>query len=320
MIYPDLSLEIPEELGRVHFVGVGGSGMSGIADMFHRAGIPVTGSDRSENYNTRALRDLGIPIFIGHDASNVGDIDTLVFTGALWEDNPEYLHAKAQGKTLLHRSHALAWLCRGKRTVSVAGAHGKTTSTGMLIEGLLALKADPSFVNGGIIESLGVSARSGDDDLFVLEADESDKSFLLYGTAVALVTNVDPEHLDFYGGREAFMEAFVEFARSATESVVISNDDPGAREVLQELDRSTVMTFGERDDSDVRIIDINEDAEVRLTLQAGDKQHTAQLRVFGKHNAINAAGVVAVLMQLGYDLAPALDAVATLSGTKRGFE
>lgn len=320
MIYPDLSLELPDDLGRVHFVGVGGSGMSGIAHMFHRAGIPITGSDRSDNYNTEDLRALGVDIFIGHDERNVGDIDTLVFTGALWEDNPEYLYAKAHGKQLLHRSHALAWLCRGKRTVSVAGAHGKTTTTGMIIEGLLALGADPSFVNGGIIESLGVGARAGEDDLFVIEADESDKSFLLYDTAIAVITNVDPEHLDFFGSREAFMQAFVEFANGARENVVISNDDSGAREVLRELDPERVMTFGETAGSDLLITDINVEREARLSLRYRAEEHTAQLRVFGRHNALNAAAAVAVLLQLGYELEPALDAVATFGGTKRRFE
>ena len=225
MIYPDLELEIPEELGQVHFVGIGGSGMSGIARMMHQAGVRVTGSDRSANYSTDALVELGIPVFIGHDAANVGDADTLVVTGALWTDNPEYQRALARGLPVLHRSQALAWLSRGSRVVSVAGAHGKTTSTGMVVTGLLGLGADPSFVNGGIIESLGVSSGTGADDLFVIEADESDKSFLLYDTAVALVTNVDPEHLDFYGSREAFMQAFVDFMRRAREQIVISVDD-----------------------------------------------------------------------------------------------
>lgn len=155
MIYPDLDTVIPDRLGRVHFVGIGGSGMSGIARMMHQAGVRVTGSDRSANYSTAALKELGIEVAIGHDAANVGDADTLVVTGALWQDNPEYRFALEHGLTVLHRSQALAWLSRGGRVVSVAGAHGKTTSTGMVVTGLNGLGADPSFVNGGIIESLG---------------------------------------------------------------------------------------------------------------------------------------------------------------------
>lgn len=227
MIYPDLDQELPAELQRVHFVGIGGSGMSGIARMMHQAGIHVTGSDRQENAATRGLAELGVRVFLGHQAAQVADVDAVVVTGALWQDNVEVEAARSRKIPILHRSQALAWLTRGNRVVSVAGAHGKTTSTGMLVTALLELDARPNFVNGGVIESLGVSAAAGSDDLFVIEADESDRSFLLYDTSIALVTNVDPEHLDFYGSREAFMEAFVEFAAGARDAVVISADDPG---------------------------------------------------------------------------------------------
>ena len=324
MIYPDLELEIPEQLGRVHFVGIGGSGMSGIARMMHQAGVPVTGSDRSANYSTRALEEIGIPVAIGHDAAHVGDATALVVTGALWQDNPEYQLALAKGLPILHRSQALSWLARVKRTVSIAGAHGKTTSTGMVVTGLLGLHTDPSFVNGGIIESLGVSSAPGSDDLFVIEADESDKSFLLYDTAVALITNVDPEHLDFYGSREAFMQAFVDFARGAREQVVISADDPGALEVLAALrdDESTVAirTFGEAADADVRLVDVDDSGPVRFGVEIAGERFDAQLSVFGRHNAINAVGALAVLTALGYDAAESLAAISEFGGTKRRFE
>ena len=324
MIYPDLDLEIPDALGTVHFVGIGGSGMSGIARMMHSAGVRVTGSDRSATYTTEALEAAGIPVAIGHDAAHVGDADTLVVTGALWEDNPEYQYALAHGIPVLHRSHALAWLSRSQRVVSVAGAHGKTTSTGMIVTGLLGLGADPSFVNGGVIESLGVSADGGEDNLFVIEADESDKSFLLYETAVALITNVDPEHLDFYGSREAFMEAFVEFARGASELVVISADDPGAREVLAALHTAQldlpIRTFGRSADADVRIIEIDADGPVRFTVEVSGTRWSAELDLFGEYNAINAVGALAVLTGLGWGAGEALAAIAQFGGTKRRFE
>lgn len=326
MIYPDLELEIPAELGRVHFVGIGGSGMSGIARMMHQAGVRVTGSDRSANYSTAALEELGISVAIGHDAENVGDADTLVVTGALWQDNPEYQRALATGMPVLHRSQALAWLARGKRVVSIAGAHGKTTSTGMVVTGLLGVGADPSFVNGGIIESLGVSSGPGTDELFVIEADESDKSFLLYDTAVALITNVDPEHLDFYGSREAFMQAFVDFARGARELVVISADDPGALEVLAALRAETgdagpaIRTFGEAADADVRILSIDDSGPVRFTVEIDGVRFDAQLSVYGRHNAVNAVGSLAVLTGLGFAPGEALAAIAEFGGTKRRFE
>lgn len=321
MIYPDLTMKIPEHLGRVHFVGIGGSGMSGIARMMHQAGVRVTGSDRSANYSTRALQELGITVAIGHDEKNVSDADTLVVTGALWQDNPEYQFALAHGLPVLHRSQALAWLARGRRVVSVAGAHGKTTSTGMVVTGLQGLGVAPSFVNGGIIESLGVSSGAGSDDLFVIEADESDKSFLLYDTRVALITNVDPEHLDFYGSREAFMQAFVDFAHGASELVVISADDPGAQEVHAALHSAVpIRTFGEHPDADVRLVSIDDSGPVRFVAEVDGVQYEAQLRVFGRHNAINALGALATITGLGYDAAAALAAIAQFGGTKRRFE
>ncbi len=327
MIYPDLEMEIPQSLGRVHFVGIGGSGMSGIARMMHEAGVPVTGSDRSASYTTEALERLGVRVSIGHDAANVGDADTLVVTGALWQDNPEYQYALAHGLPVLHRSHALAWLARSGRLVAVAGAHGKTTSTGMLVTGLIGVGADPSFVNGGVIESLGVSSGSGSGELFVIEADESDKSFLLYDTAVALVTNVDPEHLDFYGSREAFMQAFVDFALGARELLVISADDPGTREVLTALaavadghTRPAIRTFGEREDADVRIVAIDDSGPVKFTVEVDGERYSSQLAVYGRHNAVNAVGALAVLTGLGYEPGAALEAISQFGGTKRRFE
>ncbi|MGO1735536.1 MAG: UDP-N-acetylmuramate--L-alanine ligase [Leucobacter sp.] len=324
MIYPDLEMEIPEALGRVHFVGVGGAGMSGIARMMHQAGVPVTGSDRSANYSTAALESLGIPVAIGHDSANVGDADTLVVTGALWQDNPEYQLALSTGVPVLHRSQALAWLSRGKHVVSVAGAHGKTTSTGLIVTGLLGAGADPSFVNGGIIETLGVSSAPGVDNLFVIEADESDGSFLFYDTAIALITNVDPEHLDFYGSRDAFMQAFVDFARGAREQVVISADDPGALEVLEALraegEHPPIRTFGEAEGSDVRIISVDDSGPVRFTVEVDGVQHDAQLSVYGRYNAVNAVGALAVLTGLGFEPAAGLEAIAGFGGTKRRFE
>lgn len=325
MIYPDLEMEIPSELGRVHFVGIGGSGMSGIARMMHDAGVRVSGSDRSSSYTTAALEQLGIPVAIGHDAANVGDADTLVVTGALWQNNPEYQYALANGLPVLHRSQALAWLARGKRVVSVAGAHGKTTSTGMIVTGLNGVGADPSFVNGGVIESLGVSAGSGSGELFVIEADESDKSFLLYDTSVALVTNVDPEHLDFYGSREAFMQAFVDFSLGARELLVISADDPGAREVLAAIQAEdqqgpAILTFGEHENADVRIVSIDDSGPVSFAVEARGAVYEAQLSVYGRHNAVNAVGALAVLIGLGYEAGAALEAVSGFGGTKRRFE
>ncbi|WP_104139139.1 UDP-N-acetylmuramate--L-alanine ligase [Cryobacterium sp. Y62] len=328
MIQPDLTLIIPENLGVVHFVGIGGSGMSGIARLFLNQGYTVTGSDAKDSPNVQALRQLGASVFIGHDAANVGAADTLVVTGALWQDNPEYVLANERGLPVLHRAQALAWLIREHRLVAVAGAHGKTTSTGMIVTGLLGLGQDPSFVNGGVIESLGVSSASGTDDLFVVEADESDGSFLLYHTAVALVTNVDPDHLDHYGSLEAFEAAFVQFSSKAGELVVISSDDVGAVRVtatvtagLAEADAAArVITFGEHPDSTVRVHSITTTGPVSFSVAWQGQDYSATLRIPGKHNAINAAGAFAVLVGLGFDPAASLDAIAGFGGTQRRFE
>ncbi|SEN46413.1 UDP-N-acetylmuramate--L-alanine ligase [Cryobacterium sp. TMT1-3] len=324
MIKPDLTLTIPDQLGRVHFVGIGGSGMSGIARLFLNRGYTVTGSDAKESPNVQALRDLGATVFIGHDAANVGAADTLVVTGALWQDNPEYVLANERGLPVLHRAQALAWLIRDQRLVAVAGAHGKTTSTGMIVTGLLGLGQDPSFVNGGVIESLGVSSAGGADDLFVVEADESDGSFLLYHTAVALVTNVDPDHLDHYGSLEAFEAAFVEFSRKATELVVISSDDVGAVRVTEAITAADaaarVITFGEHPDSTVRVHSITTTGPVSFSVAWQGQDYSATLRIPGKHNAINAAGAFAVLVGLGFDPVASLDSIAGFGGTQRRFE
>jgi UDP-N-acetylmuramate--alanine ligase len=320
VIKPDFSLEIPEDLGAVHFVGVGGSGMSGIAKLFIDSGVTVSGSDSRESAATESVRAMGAVVTIGHDAANVGDADTLVVTGALWPDNPEYLVARQRGIPVLHRSQALAWLTRSRRLVSVAGAHGKTTSTGMIVTALLALEADPSFVNGGVIETLGTSSGWGTGDLFVVEADESDGSFLLYDTAVALITNVDPDHLDHYGSLEAFQQAFVDFADAATEFVAISSDDPGAVAVTERLAGRRIVTFGEAPDADVRVRDIVTDGPVRFTIDAAGASYAGSLAVPGRHNAINAAGAFAVLTGLGFEPQAVLDAIAGFGGTKRRFE
>ena len=326
MIKPDFTQTLPAQLGALHFVGIGGSGMSGIARLFLSAGYTVSGSDRSENHNTEALRALGATITIGHNADNVGVADTLVFTGALWPDNPEYLRAVERGLPTLHRSQALAWLINNQRLVAVAGAHGKTTSTGMIVTALLALGADPSFVNGGVIQSLGLSSASGTGELFVVEADESDGSFLLYNTAVALITNVDADHLDHYGSHDAFDAAFVEFASKASELVVVSSDDAGAIRVTESLRASTpgttqrILTFGEDEHADIRLLSVGSEGPVAFTLRWNGTDYPVQLRVPGHHNALNAAGAFATLVGLGFDADAAVSGIEQFGGTERRFE
>lgn len=321
MIKPDLTVTAPDAWGLVHFVGIGGSGMSGIARMFVEAGIAVSGSDSRESAATLALRELGVRVSIGHDAAHVGAADQLVVTGALWQDNPEYTQALSQGIPVFHRSQALEWLTRDKRLVSVAGAHGKTTSTGMLITALRHLGEDPGFVNGGVVHGLGRSAQTGISDEFIVEADESDGSFLIYNTSVALITNVDPDHLDHFGSHEAFMDAFVAFASAAKKLVVISSDDPGAVSVTRKLNHVNVVSFGEASDAQVRILEIDtSNGNVRFVVEWHGRAFEATMLIPGRHNAVNAAGVFAVLVGMGFDPAESLRGIAQFVGTERRFE
>ena len=321
MIRPDLSLPIPENIEAAHFIGIGGSGMSGLARMFLGRGIRVSGSDRADSPGLRELERLGATVYVGHQATNLAeDVDTVVHTGAIWPENPEFLLAKERGLHVIHRSQALHWFIGGRRLVSVAGAHGKTTSTGMIVTALRALGSDPTFVNGGVIAQLGVSSGSGTDDLFVIEADESDGTFLLYDTAVALITNVDPDHLDHWGSREAFDAAFAQFANSAGEAVVLSADDAGAQRVRAQITHPNVITFGESADADVRVTKIDTDGPVAFTVRHGVSAAAVQLEIPGAHNAINAAGAIAVLVALGHDVIDAARAVEGFAGTARRFE
>ena len=319
MIKPDFSVAVPKDLGQVHFIGIGGSGMSGIARILIGMGHKVTGSDVRTSPNILSLEALGAKIAIGHDEANLGDADTVVVTSALWPTNPEYLLAKKRNLPIIHRSQALAHLASEKRLVSVAGAHGKTTSTGMIITALLGMNQDPSFVNGGVISAIGSSSQSGKGDLFVIEADESDGSFLLYDTAIALITNVDPDHLDHYGSIEAFHQVFADFANKSKELVVINSDDFGAKAVAK-LITKPMLTFGEATSADVRVSEISEDAQVSFSLSYRQESHSATLSIAGRHNAINAAGAVATLIGLGFGLEESIKEVANFGGTERRFE
>lgn len=321
MIRPDLSLPIPEHIEAAHFIGIGGSGMSGLARMYLDRGIRVSGSDRADSAALRALAERGATVFVGHDAANLpDDADTVVHTGAIWPENPEFVLAKERGLHVIHRSQALHWLIGGRRLVSVAGAHGKTTSTGMIVTALQELDEQPTFVSGGVIAQLGVSSGTGSDELIVIEADESDGTFVLYDTSIALVTNVDPDHLEFWGSRDAFYDAFARFANEAREAVVISADDPGAVLVRERITHPRVVTFGEAEGADVRLSEVHTDGPVSFAVTHGGETVSAQLAVPGAHNAVNATGVVAVLLTLGFELEPAVRAVEGFTGTVRRFE
>jgi UDP-N-acetylmuramate--alanine ligase len=321
VIKPDYSQPIPEALGTVHFIGIGGSGMSGIARLILGMGHRVTGSDVRDSSNIAALRALGAEIHIGHDREKLGNPDTVVVTSALWTNNPELVLAQERGLPILHRSGLLAHLASRGKLISVAGAHGKTTSTGMVVTALNVLGADPSFVNGGVIQAYGASSGFGSGEHFVIEADESDSSFLHYKTAVALITNVDPDHLDHFGSLDAFEGEFARFADAATDLVVISSDDQGAQRVTSRLQHHRVVTFGEAAAADVRVTELDASGpKVRFVLNHLEQSVAVELDIPGRHNALNAAGAVGVLIGLGYQLVAAAQAVASFAGTERRFQ
>ena len=319
MIDPDFSVEVPREMGKVHFIGIGGSGMSGLARLLAKSGHVVTGSDVRGSGNIDSLRELGVEIAIGHDAKNVTDADTVIVTGALWQDNPELLKARQLGLSILHRAVLLESLASSYRLIAVAGAHGKTTTTGMIITALRNLGADPSFVNGGVIVEYGLSSDFGSGELFVIEADESDGSFLNYDTDIAVITNVDADHLDHYGSDSAFADAFNSFASNANEFAVVNASDAGCQKLAVAEHKSTVR-FG-YENSQITLSGVQADGpRVGFTLSTDSQSVSMELNLAGEHNAQNAAAAVAVLVGLGYEFEQSCDAVKSYQGAERRFE
>ena len=240
MLRPRTDGWLPDELGRVHLVGIGGSGMSGIARVLAETGHQVTGTDRAASEVTESLESAGIQVFIGEDSGWVDTADTVISTYAVRDHHPEMVRARELGLTILHRADALRWLCRGKRVMAVGGSHGKTTSTAILATAMESLGEDIQAVNGGVVSAWGVSSRAGSSEWCVIEADESDASFLIYQPEVALVTNVAADHLDFYGTEEAVFQAFADFVQSAG-SAVICLDDAGSRTLVSRRPMSSSL-------------------------------------------------------------------------------
>lgn len=313
--------ELPEHISRAHFIGIAGSGMSGIARVMAQQGVIVSGSDRADSEVVDSLREAGITVFIGHDASQLGEADTVVASSAVRESNPELVEANSRGLNVIHRSSALRWVMRGKTVLAVAGSHGKTTSTAMLASALHRAGIDAGFVNGGVVSQWGVSSRHGDAELFAIEADESDRSFLTYNPSTVLITNVAPDHLDFYGGMDAIYEAFEGFARTATHGVVLCADDEGTRELATRLsDVPHVKTYGFSAGSDFQILSADPAPVARARVEYAGEQAEIVLGVPGRLNALNAVGVAGVLVDAGLSLAEAAYAVSGFSGADRRFQ
>jgi UDP-N-acetylmuramate--alanine ligase len=319
-----------DQLGRVHLVGVGGAGMSAIATLLVARGLSVSGTDAVDGPALPALRAAGVDVHVGHDGALVDAVDTLVVSSAVRETNPELVRARELGLRVLHRSEALAALMADRDAVAVAGAHGKTTTSAMVAVALLAAGQDPSFAIGGTVLSddgpMG-GARDGAGAAFVAEADESDGSFLAYEPLVAVVTNVEPDHLDHYGSREAFEQAFVDFSgriRPGGTLVACADDDGATRlveSVRSHLDARgvAVVTYGRSPAADVRLVDVAGDSWSAQVAGLGASA-TVHLAVPGAHNLLNAAAAWATCVRLGVEPAAAAAGLGAFRSTGRRFE
>jgi UDP-N-acetylmuramate--alanine ligase len=328
----DFTAEVPaaRSLGSVHFIAIGGAGMSGVARVMLARGLTVSGSDAKQSLVLAALVTEGAQVYLGHDAAHLGDADTVVISSAIREDNVELKEARSRGLRVLHRSQALASVMQGSRRVAVAGANGKTTTTAMLVVALQYCGLDPSFAVGGELAKHGTNAHHGTGDIFVVEADESDGSFLVYRPEVAIVTNVQPDHLDFYGTFEAVQAAYATFAATVQPDglLVTCVDDQGSRDLL-EVARAAgtrVITFGLAADADVRLTDVGGaglQAHAQL-MGAGESRAVLgrlDIGMPGRHNLLNAtAAFVAATEGLGQDPARVLAGLTAFTGTRRRFE
>ncbi|RLV55918.1 UDP-N-acetylmuramate--L-alanine ligase [Aeromicrobium phragmitis] len=322
--FPD---EVPpaEQLGTVHFVGVGGAGLSAIARIMAQRGVRVQGSDARESAVIEALRAEGITCFVGQDAAHLDGVDTVVASTAVREDNPEIIAARRRGLRLWPRSAGLASLMTPPiTTVAVAGTHGKTTTTGMLTCALVGAGADPSFAIGAEVPALGTNARAGADPVFLVEADESDGAFLHYAPAGAIVTNVDADHLDMWGSVEAYEQAFDDFVATVGRFLVLNAEDPGAKRMAERARAAglQVVTVGfDPGAADIAGTDLRvEGPTTQLQVVMDGETYQLDLLVPGRHYALDALLALAAGRALGYPVAPLVAGLGTYRGAARRME
>ncbi len=313
-------------LGRVHLIGIGGAGMAGLARIMLGRGLAVSGSDLKESLMLTALRAQGAAIEIGHDERHLDGVDTVVVSTAIRPDNLELTAARRRGLRVLHRAAALASLADSPRVVAVAGTHGKTTTTSLLTVALQHCGADPTFYIGGQLNESGANGHAGSGDVFVLEADESDGSFLVYSPHAAIVTNVEPDHLDYYGTPEGVEKAFVAFADRIDPDgfLVACADDPGARRLAATAAGQgvRVVTYGEHPDAQVRLANpkVAGGGSVFELVDQGRSLGVVELAIPGRHNALNAAGACAVGLRLGFEPDALRAGLRRFTGARRRFE
>ena len=322
-------MKLPRDIGPVHFIGIGGIGMSGIAEVMLNLGYIVQGSDQTDSANVKRLRDKGVSIAIGHAAANIGAAKVVVVSSAVKSDNPELVLARAQRLPVVRRAEMLAELMRLKSCVAVGGTHGKTTTTSMVAALLDAGGFDPTVINGGIINAYGTNARLGAGEWMVVEADKSDGTFVKLPADIAIVTNIDAEHLDYFKSVEAVEQAF----RAFVENVpfygfsVLCADHPAVQRLIGRIEDRRIISYGENPQADVRLVDVSHAGGTSLfTVTLRDRGNAAAreikniaLPMPGHHNALNATAAIAVAHELGVADEVIKTALANFAGVRRRF-
>lgn len=320
---------LPLNIGTIHFVGIGGIGMSGIAEILHNLGYTVQGSDISDNANVQRLRDLGIRVFVGHQAANVEDAKVVVISTAVKPDNPEVVAARADMIPVVRRSEMLAELMRLKAAIAVGGTHGKTTTTSLVATMLDAAGLDPTVINGGIINSYGTNARLGDGDWMVVEADESDGTFVKVPSTISVVTNIDPEHLDHWKNFDQLREAFKNFVQNIPfyGFAVLCIDHPEVQALIGKVTDRRIFTFGFSPQADVRAVNVRTeigqstfDVVIRERVDSAERViRDVRLPMVGDHNVSNSLAAITVALELGIADDKIVSAFDGFTGVKRRF-
>ena len=313
-----------ERIKKVHFVGIGGIGMSGIAQILLEMGYEVSGSDIKESKNTEILRKKGARVYIGHSAENVGeDVQVVVYSSAVREDNPEIRKAKAHGIPVIPRGEMLAEIFKLKEGIAVSGSHGKTTTTSMIAHILEEAGYDPTVIIGGILHRLGGNAKLGRGDLLISEADESDGSFLKLSPVVAVITNIDREHLDFYKDEEAIREAFLRFADSVPfyGFCVANGDDPSVLRIVSKTSKRVVL-FGTGGEAHVQGRDLSvEEGRYRFSVSfKGENLGTVRLGIPGRHNILNALASIGVCLEIGVSFKQIKESLESFRNAERRMD
>lgn len=320
---------LPLDIGIIHFVGIGGIGMSGIAEVMHNLGYQVQGSDLTANYNVNRLRELGIKVFEGHSEANIADAEVLVISSAVKSDNPEVKAARARLIPVVRRAEMLGELMRLKWAIAVAGTHGKTTTTSLVAALLEAAGMDPTVINGGIINAYGTNARLGAGEWMVVEADESDGTFLKLPATIAVVTNIDPEHLDFYGSFDKVRDGFKQFVENIPfyGFATLCIDHPEVQAMIGRITDRRIVTYGFSPQADIRAVNVSFDNrgahyDIQVTDRIRGESETiaaVDLPMFGRHNVQNSLVVAAIAREMGFDADVVRRALGGFKGVKRRF-